>query len=258
MWASCLLILCFELFFIAIFTFSWSLTHFPLLVSSISPTFQNYLPVVLVQKIRKLPLGTKKCPLCIPVRCPVISLWLCWGKKKRFVPPGDLGSQPWDEAVWFSSYVFFFLVPFSCWGTGTLAVFPFGRETPVGSSLTFLHSLNFITFVVTSISKEFSSGSDILLKSSEVKPRQQQLKQVWILWSLKSTVFFQILSNWALFFTFKRKKHVISKQLPTLHHVKEEKWHPSFEARNTVTKIRVHIFIANSAVKTAMQKQSMT
>lgn len=41
----------------------------------IAPTFPLPSPV---QKIRKLPLGTKNCPLCIPILCSVISLWLCW------------------------------------------------------------------------------------------------------------------------------------------------------------------------------------
>lgn len=43
-------------------------------VLHIVPTF----PLSTVQKIRKIPLGTKNCPLCIPILCSVISLWLCW------------------------------------------------------------------------------------------------------------------------------------------------------------------------------------
>lgn len=117
----------------------------------IAPTFPLPSPV---QKIRKLPLGTKNCPLCIPILCSVISLWLCWEMICS-------SRRPWLIALrhyfLISCKGFFFSRAFSL---GERVSLPPLRRAPLFLLTFFMLSLNFSTFVVTSISKDLRSGVD--------------------------------------------------------------------------------------------------
>lgn len=129
-------------------------------------SLHNILLASPVQKIRKLPLGTQKCPLCIPIPQPLISLWLC-RENDLFLQETSARSP---ETLLFDFLHRFFRASFAGGG----GVEEEGRDSDWSAILgrdphrlpfrgrqkkSFVVSLNFVTSV-TSISKDPSLGGN--------------------------------------------------------------------------------------------------